>query len=1258
MGSVKDRFQFHSIKARLTFWFLLVALLPLITVTKVIYDQRVESVKTNEANKLTIIRDLKVERIGFWMSDNSIHIRAMANHEELRALGFLFHSDGSRSKNGDTIDHIREHLVGFKDNFKDFLELSLINASTGRVEISTDKTREGENSSERPYFTEPLKTGKTYISSIYYSERLSGPTMFFSTPIYCLQHSGEHISGILAGRIDLEKSIFPLLLTWEGMGTKGETVIVNKEAMVLNTLKWQGDAPLKLTVKDRASLLASQGNTGLTEATDYRGEKVLAAYTFFPANQWGIIVKQDLKEIYAPLRDMLRHILMLLLMSMIGVWVIVTIVTRNISQPVFGMTEVSKKLQGGELSARNRMTRPDEFGYLARTFDSLADSIVSQMNGKRGSADITDTMLAATHLRDFAERLLKKLIEITGSHLGAFYLRGHGKNTFELFTSLGLSAEAQTSFDAEKSEGEFGLALVTKNITHIENISKDTVFTFKTFLGTALPKEIMTIPLVVQDSVPAMISLATLNKFSPESREMLKQTRFIINTALANQLANTQTLELARELSSKNKQLQIQTEELQMQKEELEQQSEELQQQNVELEIQRQHIEEANRLKDEFLSNMSHELRTPLNSIMALSHVLIMRSAPKLSSEEKQYLEVIERNGKNLLLLINDILDLAKIGAGQVKINLRSVSLASTLETIVERLAPIAREKGIELKQDVPDNLPFIESDEERVHQIFQNIVGNAVKFTQQGRVTISAIHDEHKVSVRVADTGIGIAEGDVEHIFKEFRQVNGTASRKFEGTGLGLSIASKAASLLGGEISVESALGEGSAFTVTLPITWPGTAPALPPVTIYPAQEIQEKQKPILIIEDEPEVAAAIFDYLSQKGYRPLMAACGKEGLLLARRHCPLAIILDVIMPEMDGWEVLQNLKKNSRTAEIPVIIFSISDDRETGLALGAAGYISKPKKKGELLVNDDMAPLLEKIELVSGGMSRHSPAHPEHGAGNRILLVEDNESAIIQVKTVLEQEGYLVDVARGGEEALTYVKQRIPDGIILDLMMPGINGFEVLEKIRSSQETSAIPVLILTAKDLTSDELKRLTSNHVQQLVQKGDVDKEGLLSKVNMMLKMEGETSSHELPGAERKEDQSPDTEDRYPEHRDRGNKDPTILVIEDNPDNIMAVKSVLKDTYKVLTATDGEEGLKMAFSQMPDLVLLDMSLPVIDGLAVVREIKKDRRTRSIPVIALTARAMKGERETIIKAGCDDYLAKPIHPQQLLSSIKKLL
>ncbi|SMP76848.1 Signal transduction histidine kinase [Desulfonatronum zhilinae] len=648
-----------------------------------------------------------------------------------------------------------------------------------------------------------------------------------------------------------------------------------------------------------------------------------------------------------------------------------------ISRPLRELTVLARRFREGDFGVRGLDAPANEFGTLADTFNQMAESISSQMEFRNINDHISEALLSANDLPVFRKELLNTLMEATDSQMGAYFKRNSAEDVFEPFASIGVDRDRLRPFDASTLEGEIGKVLATGKMVHLRDIPGDSVFHFRTFAGSLPPKEMISFPIILDDGVRGVISLASVKGYAQKSLDILNLPwATLVHTVFANLVANDRTRRLSEELLENNQELQVQQEELLAQAEELQAQNEELHAQAEELERQRQAVEEATRLKSQFLSNMSHELRTPLNSVMALSRVLMMQAGSKLSEEETGYLEIIERNGKNLLALINDILDLSKIEAGRMDVHPKPFALGQTLENVLESIMPLAREKRIDLHHDIPVDLPTIESDEFRVTQVLQNLLGNAVKFTDTGGVSVSVRAEQEKVFLRVTDTGIGIAKSDLPHIFDEFRQADGSSSRRHEGTGLGLTIARKAARLLGGDISVESAPGKGSTFTLTLPLTWRGAALIPEPVSIKPLSE---------------------------------------DGIM--RSHA-----------------------------------------------------------------------------FVSMGERSHQP---------QILLVEDNEAAIIQVRSVLESAGYAVDVARDGREALDFVTQVIPDGIVLDLMMPQVDGFAVLEKTRSTSATANIPVLVLTAKDLTPDDLKRLSANNIQQLVQKGDVDRESLLNKVSAMV-----------------------------------------------------------------------------------------------------------------------------------------------------------
>jgi len=779
--------------------------------------------------------------------------------------------------------------------------------------------------------------------------------------------------------------------------------------------------------------------------------------------------------------------------------VISYLLIKGIREPLAELTSVANEYRRGRLESRSSYESANEFGVLASSFNQLADSIQAEFYSKEIAAQIAAVMLAEEDLRVFCRELLKAQMEHTGSQLGAVYLLNKEKSEFEHFESIGLGGSAQSSFSVSTLEGEFGRALAMGGIQRVTDIPPDSRFTYTAVSGKFVPREILTIPILSGKETVAMISLASVRSYSDTSISLL-------NDILSTMTARLNGVLAFRKIRGISEKLEIQNRELEEQKNELTLQADELSEQNIELELQKKQLDEANRLKSAFLSNMSHELRTPLNSVIALAGVLNRRLLDAVPAEEYSYLEVIERNGRQLLALINDILDLSRIEAGREEISLSRFTVSELANEVASMIEPQAREKGILLLNSVAGNLPEVRSDFAKCRHILQNVVGNAVKFTEQGRVEISASQCDDKVLITVVDTGIGIAAEEIPTIFDEFRQADDSTSRRYGGTGLGLAIAKKYADMLEGSINVESTPGQGSTFTVSLPLTL-----------------------------DAP-----------------------------------------------------------------------LSDEWRTDVA-ERSSVSTYPAKKGSC-----------------------------------ILLVEDSEPAVIQITDILSEQGYLVSVARDGKEALNQIEQAVPDAMILDLMMPEVDGFEVIQKVRAIEKTERLPVLILTAKHVTKEELQFLRGNNIHQLIQKGDVCKTELLATVARM-------ASKGLG--------KPDAPDRQLPGHVQGSK-PVILVVEDNPDNMQTVRALLAETCTVVEAVDGRAGVEQARCHLPDLILMDISLPVTDGFAVLAELRADEALCPIPVIALTARAMTGDREEILAHGFDGYLSKPIDVDVFYQTIREAL
>jgi signal transduction histidine kinase/DNA-binding response OmpR family regulator/HAMP domain-containing protein len=792
----------------------------------------------------------------------------------------------------------------------------------------------------------------------------------------------------------------------------------------------------------------------------------------------------------------------LILIILVLMTILSYIMIQNIRKPIKHLKSVADEFKAGNLGVRSTLNHKNEFGILSESFNSMIDFIQLNFELNQKTAKLINSMTAVDNAHTFFREMLPVLKDLTNSQMAAVYLLNEDKTRYNHYESVGLTTDAAlNNFSASNFEGEFGGVLTTRKIQHVQSIPQDTTFIFKTVSGDFVPREIITIPIIAENEIIAIISIAGFRKY-PEATVKLVDSVYNILTARIEGLLTY------RRLRKLFKQIEIQNTELETQKTELDMQTVELKEQNRELEMQQILLNESNRMKTNFLSNMSHELRTPLNSVIALSGVLSRKLNNKINKEEYSYIEVIERNGKHLLSLINDILDISRIEAGKEEIEISHFSVENLIAELVEIIEPQAVQKNIKLIQNENNHNVFIYSDVHKCKHILQNLMANAVKFTEKGKVDITVVQHPEKIEINVSDTGIGIPEEHITHIFDEFRQADSSTSRRYGGTGLGLAIAKKYANLLGGEIEVKSEPNKGSVFTLVLPV------------------RIQEKNN------------------------------------------------------------------------------LSESENR-----------FPKPEKR---------VPSIQKFHQT-------------------ILLVDDSEPAIIQMDDFLTESGFKTIIAHSGTEALNIISKTIPDAIILDLMMPGVDGFEVLKNIRNAEETAGIPVLILTAKQITKDDLKFLKRNNVHQLIQKGDVKREELLWAVQNLFPIVPAVSLEP---------------EKVTVKRQIIKGKPTVLVVEDNADNMTTVKAILADKFNIIEAINGIEAVEFARKHIPHLILMDIALPEMDGIQAFKQIRQNGELEHIPVIALTASAMTSDRETILAHGFDGYLAKPIDENEIFDTINEVL
>ncbi len=672
-------------------------------------------------------------------------------------------------------------------------------------------------------------------------------------------------------------------------------------------------------------------------------------------------------------------------------------------------------------------------------------------------------------------------------------------------------------------------------------------------------------------------------------------------------------------------------------------------------------LEQASQYKSDFLANMSHELRTPLNSSLILAKLLADNPAGNLTPEQVKFAQTIQVSGNDLLMLINDILDLSKIEAGHMEVRAEAVRLDRVLNDLSRVFEPMAKQKGIELKvrraEDCPDT---IETDRQRLEQVLKNLLSNALKFTEKGKVELLLHKDGDMVAMTVSDTGIGIPESHQKSIFEAFRQADGTISRKYGGTGLGLSISRQLSRLLGGSIHLVSEEGKGSAFTLRLPLVYSGeqgastdapgplqtngaVSTASSPVVQKKAglshprirddrEELVKSGRIMLVIEDDASFADILYNLAHELDFQCLIATTAEEALMIARQYVPSAVILDVGLPDNSGLSVLDRLKRDDRTRHIPVHVVSANDYSQTAMLLGAVGYMIKPVKRAEL-VN-----ALKNLEVK---ISQHV---------RRVLIVEDD---LIQRESMAKLLGsHDVETIGAGTaaECLDLLKSEKFDCMVLDLSLPDATGYALLETLSQRDGYDFPPVIVYTGRDLSEHEEQSLRK-YSKSIIIKGAKSPERLLDEVTLFLHQ----VVSDLPAEQQKMIEAARNRDAVLEGR-------RILVVEDDVANIYALTSILEPHGAIIQiARNGREAIetleanKGKKGQEADLVLMDMMMPEMDGITATREIRKNPAYRKLPIIMLTAKAMKDDQEKCIQAGANDYMAKPLDVDKLLSLIR---
>ena len=969
----------------------------------------------------------------------------------------------------------------------------------------------------------------------------------------------------------------------------------------------------------------------------------------------------------------------------------VNLLAANLTSQVRAIAEVATAVTKGDLTPSIQVDARGELAELKDNINTMITNLrlTTDVNTeqdwlKTNLAKFTNMLQGQRDLTTVGRLLLTELSPLVNAHTGVIY-QVENEDSPQLLLLASYAGDGVYPYQRVLpfGDGLIGQCAVDRRPRVIADIPADVV-PINSALMRVAPKNLVVLPVLFEGQVKAVIELASLTSFTTSQMTFLEQLTDSIGIVLNSIEATMQTEGLLKQSQQLAGELQTQQRELQQTNDQLEQKAQQLAERNVEVERKNQEIEQARRAleekatelaltskyKSEFLANMSHELRTPLNSILILGQQLTDNPDGNLSAKQVEFARTIHGAGTDLLNLISDILDLSKIESGTVTVDAEEILTANLLETVGRPFRHEAENRNLSFKIDVDPNLArSIVTDSKRLQQVLKNLLSNAFKFTGEGEVRLKVAAalggwgTDHPVlnsapaviAFEVSDTGIGIPSEKQKLIFEAFQQADAGTSRKYGGTGLGLAISRELASLLGGEIHLRSAPGVGSTFTLYLPLKYSGPTlapravptqqqhnqpPALQPTA--PEQQRVIEQLPddrlnlepgdsiLLIVEDDPHYARILVDLARDKGFKVLVAARGAEALELAKQYQPRAVSLDVFLPDMLGWTVLSQLKHNPLTRHIPVQIITLDEDRQHALARGAFSFVNKPT------TTEGVAAALTQIKEY---------ARPRR---KRLLIVEDNEAEQMSIRELLHHDDIEIVTTDTGAGALSTLREAPCDCVVLDLRLPDMSGFEVLDQIRRDDALSNVPVVVFTGRELSAEEDAELHTM-ARSIVVKGVESPERLLDETALFL----HRVITELPVEKQ----------RMLEKLNSSDEDligKTALLVDDDARNIFALSSVLERRgMKVLTATTGREAVTLVESN-PEIaiVLMDIMMPQMDGYQTIGVIRENPAFLRLPIIALTAKAMKGDREKCLEAGASDYLAKPVNTDQLLLAIRMWL
>ncbi len=967
--------------------------------------------------------------------------------------------------------------------------------------------------------------------------------------------------------------------------------------------------------------------------------------------------------------------------------------SASISRGLEKIITVSGAIAAGELETLVDTRRADEIGRLGVSIDKMQTALLAGRNQERnqswlksGIGHLTDVMMGDPVIEVLAATVIREIAGHIEAQLGAVYIADHSaQKRLSLLATYAYTKDKHLSDSFALGEGIVGQAALEKKQILIKNVPEDYV-RVSSALGKRVPRFICVTPFLYEDRLKGVVEIGTFNEMTDLQLAYLSQAMPVLAIALESAERRENLFRALAESQRLSAELQAQQEELRLSNEALAEKNDLLERQKKEVESARLDIEEkvrelalASRYKSEFLANMSHELRSPLNSMLLLAQDLAENREGNLTAAQVESARIIHNGGGDLLNLINEILDLSKIEAGRMDLYPDTVEVAGLAESLRASFGPLAADKGLQLDIVLSKDAPLsFTSDRKRVVQVMRNLLSNALKFTERGGVSVSfagvsrvgdrwengkggPVHLQPAgdggpagadgfLSVAVKDTGIGIAPDQQRMIFEAFQQADGGTSRRYGGTGLGLSIAMALARLLGGEIQLESLPGQGSTFTLYLPLEMKSARTparhgtqmlegAMKPPEDPGAQIVSDwlqvaddrkgitaSDRVILVIEEDPNFARVLCRKCREKGFKCVVSATGEGGLQFAERHPPDAVILGIRLPGMDGWAVLDALKEDIRTRHIPVHVISVEEATTASLRRGAIGHAVKPLNARAL---DEAFGRIEQVVT---------------GAPKRVLVVEDDPEQRRRTVQLIGDGFVQVDQAGSAEEALVALSAERYDCMVLDLGLPDMDGRRMLSKLHG-EGSRLPPVIIHTARELTREEEADLRE-YSQAIVIKDVRSQERLLDEVSLFL----HRVVNRMPAEKQKIIR--DLHDTNELLRDR-----RVLIVDDDMRTSFALSRLLSERgMRPLKADNGERALKLLDTE-PDisLVLMDVMMPVMDGYEAISRIRSREQFRKLPIIALTAKAMPEDREKCLAAGANDYLSKPVEPERLFALMR---